>query len=89
MCKKPVGLQWRASSWTITLFVGLSKYKKSSLHQVVTVDLIIRFLGIAVDLLAHTILVPVLPFQLERLGYSNVSVWTGWLFFCYSSYVNL
>ncbi|KAF8167837.1 MFS general substrate transporter [Crassisporium funariophilum] len=42
-------------------------------------------LGIAVDLLVYSIIIPVMPFHLERLGYSNVSALTGWLLFAYSA----
>ncbi|KAF8665112.1 hypothetical protein AX16_000579 [Volvariella volvacea WC 439] len=36
------------------------------------------------DLLVYSIIIPVMPFQLERLGYSNVSSLAGWLLFAYS-----
>ncbi|GJE87860.1 MFS general substrate transporter [Phanerochaete sordida] len=42
-------------------------------------------LGVMTDLLVYTIVIPVLPFQLERLGYSNVSGLVGWLLFAYSA----
>ncbi|KAF8203168.1 MFS general substrate transporter [Pholiota molesta] len=42
-------------------------------------------LGIAVDLLVYSIIIPVMPFHLERLGYSNVSSLSGWLLFAYSA----
>ncbi|TDL24263.1 MFS general substrate transporter [Rickenella mellea] len=41
--------------------------------------------GIATDLLVYSIIIPVVPFQLEKLGYSNVSGRTGWLLFAYSA----
>lgn len=41
--------------------------------------------GIGTDLIVYSILVPVLPFQLEKLGYSGVSVRTSWLLFSYVS----
>ncbi|KAF5337175.1 hypothetical protein D9611_003430 [Ephemerocybe angulata] len=40
--------------------------------------------GIAIDLLVYSIIIPVIPFQLEHLGYENVSALTGWLLFAYS-----
>ncbi|KAL1744710.1 major facilitator superfamily domain-containing protein [Schizophyllum fasciatum] len=40
--------------------------------------------GIATDLLIYTIVIPVLPFQLQELGYSGVSGLVGWLLFAYS-----
>ena len=43
------------------------------------------FLGIATDLLVYSIIIPVIPFQLEKLGYSDISALTGWLLFCYAS----
>ncbi|KAJ7923010.1 major facilitator superfamily domain-containing protein [Mycena leptocephala] len=42
-------------------------------------------LGVATDLLVYSIIVPVMPFQLERLGYHAVSALTGWLLFAYSA----
>jgi len=39
--------------------------------------------GIATDMLVYSIVIPVFPFQLERLGYSNVSSLVGWLLFAY------
>lgn len=42
-------------------------------------------LGIATDLLVYTIIIPVMPFQLQKLGYSAVSALTGWLLFAYSA----
>ncbi|KJA29368.1 hypothetical protein HYPSUDRAFT_513930 [Hypholoma sublateritium FD-334 SS-4] len=42
-------------------------------------------LGITVDLIAYSIVIPVMPFQLERLGYSDVSSHTGWLLFSFSA----
>ncbi|KAJ6549694.1 major facilitator superfamily domain-containing protein [Mycena capillaripes] len=41
--------------------------------------------GIATDLLVYSIIIPVIPFQLERLGYHGVSALTGWLLFAYSA----
>ncbi|KAJ7071382.1 MFS general substrate transporter [Mycena amicta] len=40
-------------------------------------------LGIATDLVVYSIVVPVVPFQLERLGYHSVSALAGWLLFAY------
>ncbi|KAF9025623.1 major facilitator superfamily domain-containing protein [Rhodocollybia butyracea] len=40
-------------------------------------------LGICNDWVAYSILVPVLPFQLEKLGYAAPSVLTSWLLFAY------
>ncbi|KAF8973801.1 major facilitator superfamily domain-containing protein [Flammula alnicola] len=44
-------------------------------------------LGIAVDLLVYSIIIPVMPFQLERLGYTGVAALTGWLLFAYASFL--
>lgn len=35
------------------------------------------------DLIVYSIVIPVLPFRLERLGYSGVSALVGWLLFSY------
>ncbi|KAF9061013.1 major facilitator superfamily domain-containing protein [Rhodocollybia butyracea] len=40
-------------------------------------------LGICTDWVVYYILVPVLPFQLEKLGYAAPSVLTSWLLFAY------
>ncbi|KAJ7124834.1 MFS general substrate transporter [Mycena crocata] len=42
-------------------------------------------LGVATDLLVYSIIIPVMPFQLEHLGYHSVSALTGWLLFAYSA----
>jgi DHA1 family solute carrier family 18 vesicular amine transporter 1/2 len=42
-----------------------------------------HILGITTDLLVYSIIIPVLPFQLERLSYHQVSALTGWLLFAY------
>ena len=42
-------------------------------------------LGITTDLLVYSIIIPVMPFQLERLGYHSVSALTGWLLSTYVS----
>jgi hypothetical protein len=34
-------------------------------------------------MLVYSIVIPVFPFQLERLGYSHVSSLVGWLLFAY------
>ncbi|KIJ68771.1 hypothetical protein HYDPIDRAFT_107017 [Hydnomerulius pinastri MD-312] len=41
--------------------------------------------GITTDLLVYSIIIPVMPFQLENLGYRNVSALTGWLLCAYSA----
>jgi hypothetical protein len=41
------------------------------------------FPGIAIDLLVYSIIIPVIPFQLESIGYTGVSALAGWLLFAY------
>ncbi|KAG1749671.1 major facilitator superfamily domain-containing protein [Suillus paluster] len=41
--------------------------------------------GITTDLLVYSVIIPVLPFQLERLGDHKVSSLTGWLLCAYSA----
>ncbi|TEB39101.1 MFS general substrate transporter [Coprinellus micaceus] len=43
--------------------------------------------GIAIDLLVYSIIIPVIPFQLEQLGYDGVSGLAGWLLFAYTSHI--
>ncbi|KAJ7604899.1 MFS general substrate transporter [Mycena polygramma] len=42
-------------------------------------------LGVATDLFVYSMIIPVMPFQLERLGYHSVSALTGWLLFAFSA----
>ncbi|KAK0457110.1 MFS general substrate transporter [Desarmillaria tabescens] len=42
------------------------------------------WLGVATDLLVYSMVIPVVPFQLEDLGYKDVASLTGWLLFAYS-----
>ncbi|WVF68416.1 hypothetical protein IAT40_003181 [Kwoniella sp. CBS 6097] len=41
-------------------------------------------LGVMTDILTYTIVVPVLPYRLQSLGYTNISALTSWLLFAYS-----
>ncbi|KAI0935830.1 hypothetical protein AcW1_000241 [Taiwanofungus camphoratus] len=41
-------------------------------------------LGVTTDSLVYSIIVPIIPFQLEHLGYNGVSALVGWLLFAYS-----
>ncbi|KAJ6569655.1 MFS general substrate transporter [Mycena capillaripes] len=59
--------------------VGL-KWRCSSWFTTIVVGL-----SVATDLVVYSIIIPVLPFQLERLGYHSVSALTGWLLFAYSA----
>ncbi|OSX67899.1 hypothetical protein POSPLADRAFT_1130162 [Postia placenta MAD-698-R-SB12] len=43
------------------------------------------FTGVTTDLLVYSLIVPVVPFRLEALGYSGVSGLVGWLLFAYSA----
>ncbi|KAK0237152.1 hypothetical protein EDD85DRAFT_836351, partial [Armillaria nabsnona] len=38
----------------------------------------------ATDLLVYSMVIPVVPFQLEELGYKHPASLTGWLLFAYS-----
>ncbi|EPS99595.1 hypothetical protein FOMPIDRAFT_1124177 [Fomitopsis schrenkii] len=42
-------------------------------------------LGVTTDLLVYSLIVPIIPFQLESLGYTGVSGLVGWLLFAYSA----
>ncbi|KAL4265134.1 Major Facilitator Superfamily Vesicular Transporter [Pleurotus pulmonarius] len=42
-------------------------------------------LGILTDLLLYSVAISVMPFHLERLGYTSASSLTGWLLFAYSA----
>lgn len=40
-------------------------------------------IGLLVDLMVYTIIIPVLPFRLQDLHYTGISGLTGWLLFAY------
>lgn len=42
------------------------------------------FMSVFVDLLVYSVLIPVIPFRLEKMGYKSVSALTGWLLVAYS-----
>lgn len=42
--------------------------------------------AITTDLLIYSIIVPVIPFRLQNLGYDGVSGLVGWLLFAYVRY---
>ena len=77
----PVGLKWRSGYWYVTFVVwlGTSAFQISGSFE--THYRI--FLGIAVDLVAYSVVIPVLPFHLEAMGHKNVSSLTGYLLFAY------
>lgn len=39
--------------------------------------------GITADYLVYTIIIPIMPFHLEALGYSEISALVGYLLFAY------
>lgn len=39
------------------------------------------FPGIVIDIIIYSIVIPVIPFQLEYLGYEQVSTKAGWILF--------
>ncbi|WRT69613.1 uncharacterized protein IL334_006602 [Kwoniella shivajii] len=41
-------------------------------------------LGVTTDIITYTIVVPVLPYRLQALNYTNISALTSWLLFAYS-----
>lgn len=41
------------------------------------------FPGITADYLIYTIIIPIMPFHLEALGYSEISALVGYLLFAY------
>ena len=85
--RRPLGLEWRSSYWFTTLVVGSGELFDSRAFRW---RLLITevFLGIAIDLLVYSIIIPVIPFQLEQLGYEGVSGLAGWLLFAYVSSVS-
>ncbi|KAF8887788.1 major facilitator superfamily domain-containing protein [Infundibulicybe gibba] len=49
----------------------------------------VLMMSIATDTMIYSILIPVMPFQLEKLGYSAISSRVGWLLFLYSAGLTL
>lgn len=72
------GVRWRSSYWFVTFVVWLGKKKFFAVDYN-----LIPHLGVLTDLIVYSIIVPVIPFELEHLGYSDVSTLTGWLMFSY------
>lgn len=60
----------------------LDSVSKPTCHML---SVFMRISGITTDLLVYSIVIPVLPFQLERLSYRKVSSLTGWLLCAYVS----
>lgn len=60
----------------------------SSLRATI-LSILMRISGITTDLLVYSIIIPVLPFQLERLSYHKVSSLTGWLLCAYVSSITI
>ncbi len=44
-----------------------------------------KFTAITTDLLIYSMIVPIIPFRLQSLGYEGVSGLVGWLLFAYVS----
>ncbi|KAG6371621.1 MFS general substrate transporter [Boletus reticuloceps] len=79
---KPWGLKWRSSVPFITAgaYVNLVIPDHPLIQPAPVVGV-----GITTDLLVYSIIIPVIPFQLEHLGFHSVSARTGWLLFAYVS----
>jgi len=41
--------------------------------------------GVTTDMIVYSIIIPVVPFQLEHLGYTGISALSGWLIFAFVS----
>ncbi|KAL5495566.1 hypothetical protein ACEPAI_1029 [Sanghuangporus weigelae] len=81
---KPWGLKWRSSVWFITLIVGYGDRKSLSYRRSIRLTTLMNKLGLLTDLMVYSVIIPVVPFQLEKLGYGSPSALTGWLLFAYS-----
>lgn len=46
---------------------------------------LVCFMSVFIDLLIYSIIIPIIPFRLETLGYNEPSALTGWLLVAYSS----
>lgn len=46
---------------------------------------LVAFLGLMSDSLVYSIIIPIIPFKLEQMGYRNISGRVGWLLFAYSA----
>jgi hypothetical protein len=80
--KRPWGLRWRSSVWFITAG-ALAHSGSRSLRGAHTAPCAVVGIGIATDLLVYSLIIPVLPFRLEELGYKNPSALVGYLLFAF------
>lgn len=46
---------------------------------------LVAFIGLMSDTLVYSIIIPIIPFKLEQMGYKKVSGRIGWLLFAYSA----
>ena len=91
---RPWGLKWRSSVWFITIGSSFSlpcprlTYHHTSRRSrfVVSRSSLLfphTLSGITTDLLVYSIIIPVMPFQLEHLQFHSISALTGWLLCAY------
>lgn len=81
--RAPWGIKWRSSVWFVTLVVGWGEYFETSLLMLWTRLTSVFFEGINTDLIVYTVIVPVIPFRLQALGYDDVSSLLGGLLLAY------
>ncbi|ODO12109.1 hypothetical protein I350_00895 [Cryptococcus amylolentus CBS 6273] len=79
MTKKLDGAAGQVSTEGRTLPWG-ARWRNSAWY----ITLVVTF-GVAIDTLVYAIVVPVLPYRLQSLNYSNISSLTSWLLFAYSA----
>lgn len=88
--KPPIFLRVRSSTWWIALCVGFGGKSLSLLLLDVQREKKLTFFSrksarsVLVDLASYSIIVPVIPFRLEALGYSDIGSKTGWLVASYA-----
>ncbi len=81
---KPLGCKWRSSYGFVTFVVWLGTFglnlffRPNNLHSKP---------GIATDLLVYAMVIPIVPFQLEKPGYKHPASLTGWLLFAYVRFI--
>ena len=87
--KPPFALRIRSSTWWIALCVGFGGTFTLTLFLSLSERIQLMRNGesdskVLVDLSSYSIVVPVIPFRLEALGYTDIGSKTGWLVAAYA-----
>ena len=81
--RAPWGIKWRSSTWFVTFVVGWGKHFMKLMLMLEPKLNRYTFEGINTDLIVYSVVVPVIPFRLQALGYKDVSSLLGGLLLAY------